>query len=947
MALQATHAEEKRKFEGKNKLDQLNERESVTPSTAESPMSTSECIFSAIEDFGRCPFVSDVVQNAGECLLAMFELCVRSAVETLESSWVDNLKQAPELMGHLLEMMMDEALEMRSLLHRWVHDTTSGNTPGKGEELRHPISSTSLKSLSSLAALSVSSSLPSFSFAAHLKAETCKSSPHIFKLNQMCELLASLMGTMNLAVVQASRHLVATDLNRWTQCKPCSRASSSPTHPSSSAEPWGAHNHTMPLIQWALELTNSLSHRINQDWPLQRIVLVNSIKQLVLESSVGVSQILQSCTAPEASAGAAPATLLEEAWEDEEFFYLDAGAEEEEDQDDQDQPRRFPVSLDQPDASTSKSDGGEWDKDSALSDANAIMDVTDVLLELGHKAMEFAPDDDADLQDELRYAMGECHFQMALCFSLFAASWRKHLVGLGPSQLANVQELALHAVMHVHKLKQSDITHSLHESQTFKLRESTEKAVNVLTKTERLRAELKAEHFADPNASLISPAAQNPIRMSSELSDLFSLEPSLLEQSSRAEEEMTERLEKLQVFTSPAKCRSFADLNENMKLNESATPTNKVIHKSPSFGSLRSEPSYAADLSTYRGFSPAPETRSVGNNTDIQASVKGDDFWECEWPELVKVIGSGSFGTTYVAKWHMAHVAVKVMKVEGGALGFGDKDEEDENSKTFFREVNFHRMLHHPNVVRFLGATVRGPTPGARPALLLELCDTSLMELLTRCRERKPPYHSRNPLSWSRRLRLALDAARGMAYLHAKNVMHNDLKSANLLVDPAGQLKVCDFGMSRILGRQNPESEFHSPAWMAPEVLRGEDYNASADVYSFGVVLWELATLEIPWDGVPSHGIVYRKTEENERLLLTASQPDALNGPPAMEEYRELAEQCVRANPAERPSFPACTLLLETLYKRTKRLQQQRAQASPNSAGSSAANNNNSGSSAV
>jgi serine/threonine protein kinase len=67
-----------------------------------------------------------------------------------------------------------------------------------------------------------------------------------------------------------------------------------------------------------------------------------------------------------------------------------------------------------------------------------------------------------------------------------------------------------------------------------------------------------------------------------------------------------------------------------------------------------------------------------------------------------------------------------------------------------------------------------------------------------------------------------------------QGVMHNDLKSANLLVDRAGCLKVCDFGMSRLHGRQNPEQELHSPAWMAPEVLRGDAYNASADVYSFG-----------------------------------------------------------------------------------------------------------------
>jgi serine/threonine protein kinase len=68
-----------------------------------------------------------------------------------------------------------------------------------------------------------------------------------------------------------------------------------------------------------------------------------------------------------------------------------------------------------------------------------------------------------------------------------------------------------------------------------------------------------------------------------------------------------------------------------------------------------------------------------------------DKFWDCEWPKPIKVIGSGSFGVTYVAKWHMAHVAMKVMKF--------DEANEEQGFASFFFEVDFHRMLHHPNVV--------------------------------------------------------------------------------------------------------------------------------------------------------------------------------------------------------------------------------------------------------
>lgn len=74
-------------------------------------------------------------------------------------------------------------------------------------------------------------------------------------------------------------------------------------------------------------------------------------------------------------------------------------------------------------------------------------------------------------------------------------------------------------------------------------------------------------------------------------------------------------------------------------------------------------------------------------------------------------------------------------------------------------------MLHHPNVVRFLGATsTKGGGGSHRPALLLELCDKALSDVLHHARTGR----GGSALDWGRRLHLALDAARGMVYLHAR-----------------------------------------------------------------------------------------------------------------------------------------------------------------------------------
>ncbi|XP_026445515.1 serine/threonine-protein kinase EDR1-like, partial [Papaver somniferum] len=121
----------------------------------------------------------------------------------------------------------------------------------------------------------------------------------------------------------------------------------------------------------------------------------------------------------------------------------------------------------------------------------------------------------------------------------------------------------------------------------------------------------------------------------------------------------------------------------------------------------------------------------------------------------------------------------------------------------------------------------------------------SLFQLL----RRNPPA-----LNWKRRVLMALDIARGMNYLHCYNplIVHRDLKSSNLLVDNNWNLKVADFGLSRLkhatfLTTENGEG---TPQWMAPEVIRSEPADVKSDVYSFGVVLWELATRKVPWDGL-------------------------------------------------------------------------------------------------
>lgn len=89
--------------------------------------------------------------------------------------------------------------------------------------------------------------------------------------------------------------------------------------------------------------------------------------------------------------------------------------------------------------------------------------------------------------------------------------------------------------------------------------------------------------------------------------------------------------------------------------------------------------------------------------------------------------------------------------------------------------------------------------------------------------------------------------------IHRMKIVHRDLKSANCLVNKHWTVKICDFGLSRIMTEspmRDPASA-GTPEWMAPELIRNEPFTEKCDIFSLGVVMWELCTLSRPWDGVP------------------------------------------------------------------------------------------------
>ncbi|XP_078432544.1 putative serine/threonine-protein kinase SIS8 isoform X2 [Wolffia australiana] len=302
--------------------------------------------------------------------------------------------------------------------------------------------------------------------------------------------------------------------------------------------------------------------------------------------------------------------------------------------------------------------------------------------------------------------------------------------------------------------------------------------------------------------------------------------------------------------------------------------------------------------------------RSTGNES-TKSDFALDDVAEFEilWEDLTvgERIGLGSYGEVFHGVLHGTEVAIKK---------FLQQDLSGDALDEFRTEVQIMKRLRHPNVVLFMGAVTRVPNLSIVTEFLPR---GSLFRLI---------HRPNNQLDERRRLKMALDVARGMNYLHncSPMIVHGDLKSPNLLVDKNWVVKVCDFGLSRIKHSTflSSRSMAGTAEWMAPEVLRNEPSDEKCDVYSFGVILWELCTLQLPWGGMNPMQVVGAVGFQSRKLDI----PEDLN--PAI---ADIIINCWQTDPKLRPSFSEIMAALKPLQKKaltnTQTVQGRQQRATP------------------
>ncbi|ORY27341.1 kinase-like domain-containing protein [Naematelia encephala] len=192
-------------------------------------------------------------------------------------------------------------------------------------------------------------------------------------------------------------------------------------------------------------------------------------------------------------------------------------------------------------------------------------------------------------------------------------------------------------------------------------------------------------------------------------------------------------------------------------------------------------------------------------------------------------LGSGSFGSVYKGTYLGIDIAIKEVL----------PSTEYDVHKYFEREWRIMRECRHPNIVLFLGLS-KAPDDDGRVFIISEFVPRgNLRQFIL----------SSHPFPWRLRLSFATDVARAVAYLHARQCIHRDLKGENLLITSNERVKVTDFGFARIASRNADEMRrmtyCGTDGYMSPEIINGQDFDLPTDVFSLGIIFIEIMSRKL------------------------------------------------------------------------------------------------------
>lgn len=275
--------------------------------------------------------------------------------------------------------------------------------------------------------------------------------------------------------------------------------------------------------------------------------------------------------------------------------------------------------------------------------------------------------------------------------------------------------------------------------------------------------------------------------------------------------------------------------------------------------------------------------------------------WDIPYDDLrlLEQLGKGRFGTVHRALWH-GDVAVKLLKE--------DYLDDERTLEAFKLEVAIFKKTRHENVVLFMGACMKPP----RLAIVTSLCKGKT--LYTHI------YVCRDKFNLNKATMVAQQISQGMGYLHARGIVHKDLRTKNIFLEN-GKVIITDFGLfsakKLLYCDRGVEVQENWLCYLAPELMRGlkpqrvadEDlcFSRASDVYAFGTVWYELLCGEFPYRKVPAESVIWQVGRGMKPTLANLQAP---------RDVKDILMVCWAFQADDRKDFAALLGLLERLPKK-------------------------------
>jgi HAMP domain-containing protein len=247
--------------------------------------------------------------------------------------------------------------------------------------------------------------------------------------------------------------------------------------------------------------------------------------------------------------------------------------------------------------------------------------------------------------------------------------------------------------------------------------------------------------------------------------------------------------------------------------------------------------------------------------------------------EILSVLGAGGMGIVYKARDRELDdlVALKMLKREL----WGDRVQLERLKS----EIRLARKITHPNVLRTFDF---GEIDGI-PYISMEYVRGVTLRYLLDQTHRLP---------YSAGLRLGKQLCAGLGAAHAVGVMHRDIKPENLILTPAGNAKLMDFGIARPIQRMDAGQTqvgfiVGTPQYLSPEQLQGHEVDARADIYSTGIVLYEIFTGELPFSAPTVMELMLQHLKE-------PPPPPRTHWPEIPERLERIILRCLEKEPGAR-----------------------------------------------